>query len=180
MSSGKPQPTHINYSGFPLLTPENHRKTSEDDPGYNCLAFAAGYNDRLWWPSPDGMWPICWRVETIECFICAYEFIGYEKCNTPDLEPGYLKIAIYATPDKSPQHAALQLPSGKWTSKMGVDGEDIEHDWGVLDGPAYGSVAQIMRRTIDHPSAHDPAAWTAWHLLTAQVPRMSSADTPAP
>jgi hypothetical protein len=153
MSAGKPVCPNINYDGFPLLNEKNHRKTSEAD-SYNCLAWAAGYNDRHWWPGlmADGTWPICWQEVSIDCFVRAYEFIDYEICQSPDLEAGFEKIAIYAKPDGEPTHAARQLPNGRWTSKMGVGGEDIEHDWGVLDGPRYGSVVRIMRRRTGQPT----------------------------
>lgn len=50
-----------------------------------------------------------------------------------------------------PTHAARQLPSGAWTSKLG-EWEDIEHD--TLEalegsegrGEAYGRVALILKR----------------------------------
>ena len=43
-------------------------------------------------------------------------------------------------------HAALQLESGKWTSKMGPD-EDIEHDAPEnLAGPCFGQVTAFMKR----------------------------------
>ena len=43
------------------------------------------------------------------------------------LKAGYLKIAIFEK-DGYPTHACRQLPSQKWTSKMGWDGVDIEHN----------------------------------------------------
>ena len=42
------------------------------------------------------------------------------------LQDGYEKIAIYAL-DGEPTHAARQLDTGRWTSKLGKH-EDIEHD----------------------------------------------------
>ena len=43
-------------------------------------------------------------------------------------------------------HAALQLGSGIWTSKLGT-GEDIEHDAPEnLAGPCYGHVTAFMKR----------------------------------
>jgi hypothetical protein len=43
-------------------------------------------------------------------------------------------------------HASRQLPSAKWTSKLGGS-EDIEHDTpDDVAGGIYGEVVQIMKR----------------------------------
>lgn len=58
----------------------------------------------------------------------------------------YEKIAIYVDDSGDPSHAARQTSSGKWTSKIG-ELEDIEHgSLSDLEGEAYGTVAQIMKR----------------------------------
>jgi hypothetical protein len=158
MSGGNPL-LGIGYAVFPLLAPSNHHKTSEQDSGYNCIAWAAGRDDRIWWPDADGFgyWPISEREETIPCFVEAYKSIGYEECERPELEPGFEKIAIYAKPNNGePTHAARQKPNGRWTSKMGIYAEDIEHDWGVLEGPCYGEVVCIMRRPIKQETPAPP------------------------
>ena len=41
------------------------------------------------------------------------------------LEPGFEKVALYAL-GGVPKHAARQLSSGRWSSKLG-DLEDVEH-----------------------------------------------------
>jgi hypothetical protein len=44
------------------------------------------------------------------------------------------------------EHAARQLGTGRWTSKLGPD-EDIEHDdVDALEGDHYGVVVRIMKR----------------------------------
>jgi hypothetical protein len=45
----------------------------------------------------------------------------------------------------SPTHAARQLDNGRWTSKLG-ELEDIEHSLRDLEGAAYGTVVQVMKR----------------------------------
>jgi hypothetical protein len=60
------------------------------------------------------------------------------------LEPGLEKIAIFAKGGR-PTHAARQLGSGRWTSKLGR-AEDIEHDLRALEGEAYGAVAFFLQR----------------------------------
>jgi hypothetical protein len=54
--------------------------------------------------------------------------MGFEECETGALEDDYEKIAIYgdAVEDEW-EHAARQLPSGEWTSKMGIIDDDIVH-----------------------------------------------------
>lgn len=44
-----------------------------------------------------------------------------------------------------PTHAARQLHSGAWTSKLG-NAEDIEHELHALEGEIYGTVVVIMNR----------------------------------
>jgi hypothetical protein len=52
-----------------------------------------------------------------------------------------------------PKHAARQLPSGRWTSKLGPM-EDIEHALHDLTGMAYGSVVLVMKRPV-LPAPHE-------------------------
>jgi hypothetical protein len=141
----------IDPKWFPNLTPTNHVQTSEKDANYNCVAWAAGHQDKHWWPDPDGMgnWPIANRDETVACFVDAYIAIGYESCpnDDPAHDPEYEKVAIFAQ-GAEPTHAARQKSNGKWTSKMGTDGIDIEHDWGAVDGPSYGRPVRVLRRKI--------------------------------
>ena len=70
---------------------------------------------------------------------------GYEPCDTPSLEPGHEKVAVFTNAAGAPTHAARQLLNGKWSSKLGK-AEDIEHDLEALEGDEYGSVALIMKR----------------------------------
>ncbi len=46
-----------------------------------------------------------------------------------------------------PTHAARQLASGRWTSKLGK-AEDIEHDLHDLEGDLYGIVVLLMKRPL--------------------------------
>jgi hypothetical protein len=82
-------------------------------------------------------------------FIQAYGTIGFTPCVNATLEIGIEKVALFAITILGvlvPTHASLQLPSGQWTSKLGVF-EDIRHS--VLDavnGPLYGQVVQFLAR----------------------------------
>jgi hypothetical protein len=71
---------------------------------------------------------------------------GYDTCASPEYEAGFEKVAIYASPAGEPKHAARQLPTGSWTSKLGL-AEDIEHvSFDGLEGEKYGTVQRILRR----------------------------------
>jgi hypothetical protein len=84
---------------------------------------------------------------TIAAFIQAYATLGFLPCESSALEDGFEKIALYATPDGEPTHAARQLPTGRWTSKLGR-WEDIEHELDGLVCEMYGAVRQILKRPL--------------------------------
>ena len=46
-----------------------------------------------------------------------------------------------------PNHAARQLGSGMWTSKIGALA-DIQHKLQGLTGERYGKVGQVLRRPL--------------------------------
>lgn len=136
---------------FPNLNESNHNKMSDATREYNCNSWAADDASRRW--EPDSMNIYYWppgvpRELTMEAFIQAYRTIGYEMCDMAEVEVGFEKIVLYADSDKTPTHAAKQLPSGQWTSKLG-DFEDIEHNTAAcLQGPLYGKVSTYMKRLI--------------------------------
>ncbi|MBD2547318.1 DUF7689 domain-containing protein [Planktothricoides raciborskii] len=136
---------------FPNLAATGYCITSKRSRLYNCFAWAAGEDDRWWNPLESNnsyYWPDGVPAEmAIAAFIQAYQTLGYEPCENADLESGFEKIAIYATPDGEPTHAARQLPNGKWTSKLGR-WEDIEHELDGLTSEIYGSVKQILKRPL--------------------------------
>ena len=85
--------------------------------------------------------------------IRVYELFGFEQSGNGDLEQGVEKIAIYADGGFA-VHAALQLPDGKWSSKLGLAGENVEHDdLGAIAGGIYGQVACFMQRPRLAPDA---------------------------
>ncbi|MHB1034132.1 MAG: DUF7689 domain-containing protein [Pirellulales bacterium] len=135
----------------PRLTPHNGRETSAASSQYNCIAWAAQDTSRFWWPDVDGdgYWPPgILREETLAAFLAAFKSLGYAVCDNGDFEAGIAKVAIYADADGTPTHAARQLSSGRWTSKMGR-GVDIEHDCPAdLTGRVYGDVAAFLKRAV--------------------------------
>jgi hypothetical protein len=132
---------------FPRLMPTNHQVTSPPSRAYNCIAWSAGDTEHWWEPG------VYWPVEVppndhgIGVLEQAFRALGYETCAHDRLEAGFEKVALYG--DRLfYTHAARQLPSGKWTSKLGRS-EDIEHDSPAdVAGGVYGSVAQFMRRPV--------------------------------
>ncbi len=136
-------------------------KASPQTEDYNCIAWAADDTSQCWWPDKMGIgyWPErVPRDETLDSFIAAYRDIGYEVCNDPMPELGYKKVAIYVDTEGKPTHAARQLVSGNWTSKLGVS-FDIEHDffteWPDIIVDAlfhqttdYGKLVVILRKPV--------------------------------
>jgi hypothetical protein len=137
---------------FPALAGAGYQVTSPQDDAYNCIAYAAGDTTDWWWPDepdqPDSShWPPgIPRAETVEAFRDAFATLGYTVCNDDTLEPGCEKIALFALAGV-PKHAARQMPTGRWTSKLGLR-EDIEHSLHDLTGMVYGSVVLVMKRPL--------------------------------
>jgi hypothetical protein len=131
---------------FPgLRDSKDFEATSPATGEYNCIAWAAQDMRRFWWPTYPGFWPeSAPREETLEAFDAAYASLGYEVCASGDLEESFQKIALYIKEGK-PQHAARQLPTGRWTSKLGKS-IDIQHGLKDLEGKLYGQVVRFYRR----------------------------------
>lgn len=132
-------------AAFPRLRYSDYSISSPETLAYNCIAWAVGRDDRWWWPSKSCYWPrACPRKATVDAFVTTFKSLGYETCNNGTFEDGWQKIALYAMNGK-PTHAARQLASGKWASKLGPS-YDIEHDLDGLYGHVYGTVAQYFKR----------------------------------
>jgi hypothetical protein len=125
-------------TGGQVVSPANHR--------FNCIAWAAGDDTDWWWPGhPGGHWPEgVPALETVAAFIQAFATLGYTPCAMGDLEEGLEKVALYAEAGIV-RHAARQLPTGRWTSKLGPN-VDVEHVLEGLEGPLYGTVSQFLQR----------------------------------
>ena len=151
---------------FPkLATDPTFKVDSPIDPNYNCIAWAGKRWKINWWPYPsdfklDGAsyeWPFgLLRDNTINSFISLFERLGYNlHPSTSTFESGYLKIALYAELDLSGQipllervttHAARQLCSGLWTSKLGDKFDIIHSDPYDLESVEYGDLVYILKR----------------------------------
>ena len=126
--------------------------TSSRTPRYNCIAWAAGEDDRWWWPIPYNSAPYYWpesdKDELLEDFISGFGTLGYISCDSGSMEEEYEKIAIYLDEGGEISHMARQLSTGLWTSKCG-NLEDIQHNLEDLegnDGYGYGKVTHFMKR----------------------------------
>jgi hypothetical protein len=136
-------------ASFPGLGRGHFRITSPADHSYNCFAFAAGETGRCWDPQPLGnlYWPAgAPQQPTLAAFVTAYGTLGFLLVRGPELEAGFEKVAIYVAPDGLVAHAARQLPSGLWASKLGTK-EDIEHELAGLEGDRWGVVAVVLARS---------------------------------
>jgi len=133
---------------FPGLAVSEWQETSKQTKEYNCIAWAGSedHDDVWWWPNRAAYWPEGVPLNTsVEAFIAAYRTLGYEVCDGGDPEPGLEKVALYVGDDGQVTHAARQLDSGYWTSKLGSL-EDIEHELQGVEGETYGRVAQFLSR----------------------------------
>lgn len=127
-------------AGFEVASP----RTEE----YNCVAWAVGEDSRWWSPQEFGdyYWPDgAPRSESVDAYAVALESAGFEPCDSAEFEPGYEKVAIYATAGGRFMYAARQLKDGRWASKLGAV-EDIIHALDGLEGADYGQVVRVLRR----------------------------------
>lgn len=133
---------------FPGLVRTHFRITSPEDQRYNCAAWAAGETHRNWHPASFGglYWPGGAAGDDLGSWVLAFSTLGYERCDSRALEPGFEKVAIYGTAD-FPLHVARQLQTGYWTSKLGPR-EDVEHELLALEGEEYGRVLAVLSRPV--------------------------------
>ena len=100
------------------------------------------------WPSD---LPVPHGEEDLDAFIALFERWGFRRCADASLEAGYLKIAIYEV-NGCFQHVAKQLPSGRWSSKLGRS-FDVRHDEleELYDAPLLGRARAtvFMKREYD-------------------------------
>lgn len=142
-------------NAFPLLANDpDFKVTSPYDEKYNCISWAMRYTDRwtsppagspyldgvLWWP------PTATEGAKITCLVDAFEKEGFVLCDSYDFDKDWLKVALYYNPMTGEwTHAARQLRSGMWSSKLGK-ANDIEHGTPYsIEGQFYGKVFCIMQ-----------------------------------
>ena len=131
---------------FPKLSTEDFEAVDQSEPRYNCIAYAAGDIAKWWWPDGINYWPPWATLDNrIESLKEAFTGLGYNPCDDSDTEEGYQKVALYEHQGRF-KHAALQMPSGRWRSKMGK-GPVVEHNSPEsLANGIYGCPTVFMRR----------------------------------
>ena len=138
-------------AAFPNLLLHGYKVTSAQSEFPNCVGWALYDFNQFWTPHAGRIRGYYWPPgfppgdETVAMLVRIFELHGYRECDGPDLERGMEKVAIYGEAGDLWTHAARQLPSGAWTSKLGT-GIDIEHQ--AVDGlsPRYGAVVRILMR----------------------------------
>ncbi|MGH7134730.1 MAG: DUF7689 domain-containing protein [Pirellulales bacterium] len=135
---------------IPRLIDTGYELTSPPAPQYNCVAWAADDTTNRWEDVGDQWyWPpaAVIRDGTIASLIEAFQLLGYEVCETSELESGYQKIALYGS-DNAWCHAAKQLPDGRWSSKCGFL-DDITHvRLSDVYCEIYGEACCFMKRRL--------------------------------
>ncbi len=117
-----------------MATPSDLRRLTRDFPNlargefqvvcpasdrYNCVAYAAGDTSQPWSDELEDFWPLqVARDPTIRGLEKLFRWLEFKKCNGPRLEGAYQKVALYASKGLW-THAALQMPNGRWRSKLG-------------------------------------------------------------
>jgi hypothetical protein len=133
---------------FPNLKAGTFRDTSPPADHYNCIAWVAGDDQKWWEPAdlPGYYWPPGIPQEyQLEDAVAVFAGLGFVACSSAELESDFEKVAIYGDGVEY-THAARQLASGHWTSKLGAH-QDIEHaSPECLIGREFGQVACIMKR----------------------------------
>ena len=136
---------------FPNLTDDNHVVNSPQTNDYNCIGYAAGDDERWWWPQmkPQGYWPPDVADEiTVDAFTQAFKNLGYDRCENGTLVEGFEKVVLYVESSNTPTHMSRQLSDGTWTSKLGPQWDIIHNAVSDLDGPEYGEGKYYFSRKI--------------------------------
>lgn len=135
-----------------LRSKSDYSITSPESIKYNCIAWAAEGEsckmNRIW--DPDGFyWPKdVERQPYLPFYIQAFESEGFRVCkdrdgNCEEVE----RIVLFLGNENCVWHAARQLSSGKWTSKLGKKWEDIEHRTPeLMNCNEYGEATVYMSR----------------------------------
>lgn len=169
-------------SALPVLKQGNYRIVLPESEQYNCIAWAAGDETRWWHPfaardvgprcAAHGLSAHCFwprradDAHEMTNYLFAFERLGYRVCTRsfdPVVDPvanaaEIERIALYQHQnDPGCSHAARQLPSGVWTSKVNdlagvahLSPRDLEGEHG-----GYGRVALYMARPRQRTAVPD-------------------------
>lgn len=132
--------------------------TSQKDPKYNCVAWAADNDQTRWWQPPPynpmtraaWYWPVgAPTTGTLDDYAWVFEnILAYERCSSPDAEAGFERVVLFESQDGERMHAARRVEFGRWESKLGK-GWDIEHDeLEAVAGTWAGMPTIFLRRKL--------------------------------
>ena len=133
---------------FPKLSSEGFEIIEQASERYNCIAYAVGDTGSWWDDNEKHYWPAhATRSNSIESLKEMFAGLGFEQCHDSRIEDGYQKVALYEEQSVW-KHAAVQMPNGRWRSKMG-QGPVIEHlSPESLSGGPYGNATIYIRRAV--------------------------------
>jgi hypothetical protein len=120
--------------------------TSPVDPNYNCLAWALSAHFSAFENAKGAFW--VWPHipdDTAEGWAQLCELFGFTRTDSAEFLAGYEKIAILEDVNGD-LHACRQNEIGRWKSKLGDLGPDIDHDGLIGLETAYGKVVKVLRR----------------------------------
>ncbi|MFZ0704532.1 MAG: hypothetical protein WAM71_02930 [Candidatus Korobacteraceae bacterium] len=134
-------------SQFPdLIEGVSLEYTSPVDFNYDCLAWALGSNQLPFWKEKGGFWP--WPEipdDTADGWAQFCVKHGFVQTQGSDFVVGFEKIVIMRN-DENDLHAARSDRNGRWKSKLGCWGPDIDHDGLAGLEKAYGKVVKVLQR----------------------------------
>lgn len=97
-----------------------------------------------WWSHEYGFhWPAD-RSRAINSLVLVFKSLGYEECDDDKLESGFERVVLYCKGTKW-MHAARQIETGEWTSKLGIKW-DIAHKSPEALCDYYGPIHCYMKR----------------------------------
>ena len=136
----------VNFPG--LVEGVSFEFTSEVNFNYNCLSWALSINDLLFEEVCGGFWP--WHhidSDTADGWVEVCKIHGFVLQDNLDASfvPGHEKIAIL-TDNEGDLHACRQDQKGRWKSKLGGLGPDIDHDGLAALEHSYGIVVRVLQR----------------------------------
>ena len=135
-------------SAFPNMRSDNAHVVKGHSYKYNCIALAMGDESHWWWPNwKASFWPhVCKSGNDRDCFRTLFEHAKAEAVTSEDVEPGFVKLAVFAKHDAI-KHIARQQIDGaprRWLSKCG-NGLAIVHDLWEMNGGMYGDVERLLK-----------------------------------
>lgn len=120
--------------------------SSPVDYNYNCLSWALSCSTRVFENAKGAFWP--WKHipdDTLDGWAKLCEIHGFSLTDNADHEAGYEKIAILQDLEGG-LHATRQDRDGKWKSKLGDMGPDIDHVGLDVLEVAYGKVVRVLKK----------------------------------